>query len=86
MLKAVIFDMDGLLIDSEPFWKHIETQIFSEVGIRITPNDISQTTGLMISEVVEYWYQRFPWNTTIHSKEYIAHKIVEKVKVLIEEQ
>ena len=29
---AVLFDMDGLLIDTEPLWFSVETEILTELG------------------------------------------------------
>ena len=43
MLKAVIFDMDGLLVDSEPLWKEAEQKIFSRVSIELTYDMMAQT-------------------------------------------
>jgi sugar-phosphatase len=61
MIKAVIFDMDGLLVDSEPFWRKAEIEAFSEVGIFLTENDCRETMGYRLNEVLDLWYSRTPW-------------------------
>ncbi len=81
MLKAVIFDMDGLLIDSEQFWRQAEIEVFASVGVHLTPSLCSHTMGLRIDEVVEYWYQRYPWDRVPKYK--IADHIVSRVQQLI---
>ncbi len=77
MIKAVIFDMDGLLIDSEPFWQQAEMEVFKEVGIHLTLEMCLQTTGLRIDEVTQYWFNKQPWEgTALHT---ITNKIVDTV-------
>lgn len=82
MLEAIIFDMDGLLIDSEPFWQQAEMEVFPAVGLNLTSELCEQTMGLRIDEVVNYWYQRHPWEGV--SQEEIANRIVQRVVELIE--
>jgi sugar-phosphatase len=60
-VDAIIFDMDGLLIDSEPLWRIAEIEALSAVGIPISEEDAVETTGLRTDEVVELWYARYPW-------------------------
>lgn len=60
MIKAVIFDMDGLIIDSEPFWRKSEISVFKRNGIVLSENDCRKTTGMRIDEVVKYWSRVFP--------------------------
>ena len=81
MIKAVIFDLDGLLIDSEPLWQEAEILIFQQVNIVLNNRLCLQTKGLRIDEVVEYWYQKYPW--TNMSKQEIETAIVDKVIELI---
>ncbi|MFN6943515.1 MAG: hexitol phosphatase HxpB [Cytophagaceae bacterium] len=61
MIKAVIFDMDGLLIDSEPFWREAEKIVFREIGIELTDAMCESTMGLRIDEVIKHWYRLKPW-------------------------
>ena len=61
MIKAVIFDMDGILIDSEPFWQEAEKLIFSTVGIHLTTKMCMETMGMRVDEVVTYRYEKQPW-------------------------
>ena len=52
---AVIFDMDGVLIDSEPLWKIAMEKVFSELGCALSKKDFQKTVGLRIDEVISYW-------------------------------
>ncbi|MVM37424.1 hexitol phosphatase HxpB [Spirosoma sp. HMF3257] len=61
MIHAAIFDMDGLLVDSEPHWRAMEREVFDTVGLYLTDDECKQTTGLPILEVVRYWFARAPW-------------------------
>lgn len=81
MIEAVIFDLDGLLIDSEPLWQEAEILVFQQVNIILTPELCLQTKGLRIDGVVEYWYQKYPWTNL--TKQKIEQLIVAKVIELI---
>ena len=60
-ISAVIFDMDGLIIDSEPLWKIAEIETFKEVGFDFTIEMCALTTGMRIDEVVEFWRKKLKW-------------------------
>lgn len=60
-LAAAIFDMDGLLIDTEPIWRRSEIEIFGELGLHLTEEQCMQTMGVRVAEIVQLWYSRHPW-------------------------
>jgi sugar-phosphatase len=45
--SAVIFDIDGLLINSEPLWNQAAAEIFRQYGIILTEEQYALTTGLL---------------------------------------
>ena len=45
MLKAVIFDMDGVLIDSMPYHADAWIAVFARVGIKVQRDDIYKIEG-----------------------------------------
>ena len=59
--KAVIFDLDGTLIDSEPLWQQAEIAVFGSVGVTLTVEDCKKTIGVRLDQVVKFWYDQFPW-------------------------
>lgn len=81
MIKAVIFDMDGLLIDSEPFWQESEIAIFETVGICLDKVRCLETQGLRSDEMVAYWHRRFPWETP--SKKEVEQQILSSIIELV---
>lgn len=82
MIDAVIFDMDGLLIDSEPFWRRAQVYAFGTVGLKLDDNDMRSTMGRRIDEVVGHWYNERPW--TGASQKDIEALIIDKVIELVE--
>lgn len=80
---AFIFDMDGVLIDSEPLWKIAMEQTFQEVGCNLTKKDFQKTVGMRIDEVVSYWFSHIGWQGT-PAKE-VEKRIIQRMIALIEE-
>jgi mannitol-1-/sugar-/sorbitol-6-/2-deoxyglucose-6-phosphatase len=63
MIKSVIYDMDGLLIDSEPYWRKSMMKVLATVGVNLTEEQCAMTTGLRFDHVLEYWFERYPWTS-----------------------
>ncbi len=57
-IEAVIFDMDGLLIDTEPEWQRLEIEIFKGLGFEITGEMQRETFGLRVDEQVMHWFNQ----------------------------
>lgn len=55
MPKAVIFDMDGVIIDSEPLWRRAMIRVFNASGLPFTDSDCRITTGMRIDQVISFW-------------------------------
>lgn len=81
---AVIFDMDGLLIDSEPRWRRAEIEVLRTVGLHLSEADCVRTMGLRIDEVVAFWHQQRPWTTPAPAV--VAERIVDRVIELLESE
>ncbi|AZA93550.1 Phosphatase YniC [Chryseobacterium nakagawai] len=82
VLKAVIFDMDGVLVDSEGFWAKAEQEVFSSYGVQITDDLAAQTKYMTTTEVTEFWYRKFPWENLDVSS--VEQEVVSKVIELIQ--
>ena len=83
-IKAVIFDMDGLLIDSEPLWCQALSEIFATIGLQFGEKEFREAQGMRIDLYVAYWYEKRPWNgPTI---EEVTARVVERAITLIKEK
>ncbi len=82
-MQAVIFDMDGVLVDSEPLWRRAERAVFAEVGLDLTDSDCELTMGMRSDEVIGYWYRRAPW--TGASVEEVEARLDQRMLMLIAE-
>ena len=81
--KAIIFDMDGLLVHTEPFWVQAQIDILLPLGAKINEQTCAQTKGLRIDEVVAHYHRQTPWNGP--SIEETAILIAKRVSALFQE-
>jgi HAD superfamily hydrolase (TIGR01509 family) len=79
--KAVIFDMDGLLIDSEPFWEEAGSETLLEFGQTLTVEQYHSSTGLRTEEWIAHWFRHFnlPMQDAPTAVETILRKAIEKI-------
>ena len=76
-LNTVIFDIDGLLINSEPLWNQAAAEIFAGYGVHLTPEAYATTTGLRTKEFVAWWLSRYGQDPAIFPQ--VEKEIVELV-------
>ena len=81
-MGAVVFDLDGLLIDSEPFWRRAEIEVFGRVGLKLTELDVRQTMGLRIDDAVGHWWDRAPWEgmTPVEVERAVTARVAELIE------
>jgi len=53
-LAAVLFDMDGLLVDTEPLWLETETDVMARLGAPWSPQDQEALLGGSMQRTVSY--------------------------------
>ncbi|NCI47158.1 hexitol phosphatase HxpB [Sediminibacterium soli] len=58
-LNTVIFDIDGLLVDSEPLWGEAAAEVFQQYGVSLTEEQYVTTTGLRTKEFLQWWFRHF---------------------------
>ena len=84
MLTATLFDMDGLLLDSEILWHKAELKILGDLGVPIPHGEVRLTKGMFVSEVVDYWFAQHPW--TAPSRPEVVELILQAVGDLVESE
>ncbi len=58
--KGAVFDMDGLLLDSERIWEQAQITVFLELGLDLTMEMQRATTGIRMAECFGLWGGFFP--------------------------
>jgi mannitol-1-/sugar-/sorbitol-6-/2-deoxyglucose-6-phosphatase len=61
MPQVFVFDMDGVIIDSEPLWRIAMVKVFNSNGLPVDEETCAQTTGMRIDEVIRHWNKKSPF-------------------------
>lgn len=83
-IQAIFFDMDGVLVFSEPFWRQAEHKVFKQnFNIDLTLEDVNQSTGLKTTEVVNMHMSKYKFTCDLED---IGHEIEREVIRLVYER
>ncbi|KUI99157.1 hexitol phosphatase HxpB [Vibrio sp. MEBiC08052] len=81
--NAVIFDMDGVLIDSEPFWRQAQIETLATYGAEITVEAcIQYTMGKRLDAIASIWCQRCQLEV---DPAILAQEIIQKLIIQVRE-
>jgi HAD superfamily hydrolase (TIGR01509 family) len=59
MLSAIIFDLDGVLADSEPWWNQIDAKLLAEYGVTYRGEHHQNVVGVSYRLAVEFYKKAF---------------------------
>ena len=64
VLQAVLWDMDGTLVDTEPIWWRAEMDTLNRLGARWTVEDCKSMIGSDLDASADVWMRRIPAGAT----------------------
>lgn len=76
MIKAIIFDMDGLLIDSEPIWFRAKQELMKTLNLEWTHEDQIATMGVPTQFWIDYLYKKV---NGILTKDELLHGVTDRM-------
>ncbi len=85
-VRAAIFDMDGLLVDSEPIWSAVTRELMAELGADVaTVLDTGLTKGMRVDESIALFrtLAPFPGAGDPEAEAALAQRIVRGVAMAI---
>jgi HAD superfamily hydrolase (TIGR01509 family) len=59
-LQAVLWDMDGTLVDSEPEWARVQIELLTGLGATWTVEDCTALVGSDLAAAVKVWMAALP--------------------------
>ncbi|ONI73745.1 HAD family hydrolase [Kribbella sp. ALI-6-A] len=59
-LRAVLWDMDGTLVDTEPVWARVQMDLLASLGAQWTLEDCISLVGSDLSDALVAWMSRIP--------------------------
>jgi len=82
MIRAIIFDMDGVIVDSEPAHIEAEKQIMMRHGVKVTTEDLRSYTGTTaefeFTDLISKHHLRTTPEKLIREKDVILFELLEK--------
>jgi len=79
MIKGVLFDMDGVLVDSEPFICKAAIMMFRELGIKAMPEDFHPFVGMGENRYIGGVAENHGVNVDIEKVKARTYEIYEKI-------
>jgi HAD superfamily hydrolase (TIGR01509 family) len=71
-IRAVIFDMDGVIVDSEPYSMQALVDTLRQYGVEPTENDLRRSYGRRVRDDFVDYFSRYRVTADVHIA--IAHK------------
>lgn len=82
-MRAFIFDMDGVIINSEPIHYKVDSKTFEKLGVKLSKDDIEGFVGMTNSEILKILKKKFKFKENI--QDIVDLEVKTKIKILEDE-
>jgi HAD superfamily hydrolase (TIGR01509 family) len=83
MINAIIFDLDGLLVDSEPCWEHARQKMAIRYGQTWTADDHRRVMGVSTATWADYMIERLDLDLP---QQNVIERIVAEMRAIYQKQ